>query len=213
MSRWNLILKVECQKLSQRDFLAESLLRVVHTGGSQAAGGQTETGMESTMSEQALKDLLIEELQDTYSAETQILQALPKMADAASSQELKQAFQSHLQETQGQVRRLDQIFQTLNANPGGNTCEATQGLIEEAEEIIGEGHPPEVLDVALIMAAQKVEHYEIASYGSLRSLAQSCGLNDVARLLDETLAEEKAADQKLNQLAEGGINDRAIKAA
>ena len=165
------------------------------------------------MSEQALRELLIEELQDAYSAETQILEALPKMADAASAQELKQAFQTHRQETEGQVRRLEQVFQILKAEPGGNTCEATQGLIEEAEEIIGEGHPPEVLDVALIMAAQKVEHYEIASYGSLRALAQTCGLSDVAQLLDETLAEEKATDEKLNQLAEGGINDRAKAAA
>jgi ferritin-like metal-binding protein YciE len=169
--------------------------------------------METTMSEQALKELLIEELQDTYSAETQILQALPKMADAASSQELKQAFQTHQQETQGQVQRLEQVFQILGAQPGGNTCEAAQGLIEEAEEIIGEGHPPEVLDVALIIAAQKVEHYEIASYGSLRTLAQTCGMNDVAQLLDQTLAEEKATDEKLNQLAEGGVNQRAIQAA
>ncbi|EWY36465.1 hypothetical protein N825_26895 [Skermanella stibiiresistens SB22] len=165
------------------------------------------------MSEQALKELLIEELQDTYSAETQIVEALPKMANAASSSELKQAFQSHLAETEGQVKRLEQIFQILKADPGGNTCEATQGSIEEAEELIGGGHPPEVLDVALIMAAQKVEHYEIASYGSLRTLAETCGMTDVARLLEQTLEEEKATDQKLNQLAEGGVNARAFKAA
>ncbi|QQP91662.1 ferritin-like domain-containing protein [Skermanella sp. TT6] len=165
------------------------------------------------MSEQALKALLIEELQDTYSAETQITQALPKMADAASSQELKQAFQTHLQETQGQVKRLEQVFKILQADPGGNTCEATQGLIEEAEEVMSQGHPPEVLDVALVMAAQKVEHYEIASYGALRTLAETCGMTDVANLLEQTLNEEKATDQKLNQLAEGGINQRAFKAA
>jgi ferritin-like metal-binding protein YciE len=165
------------------------------------------------MSEQALKALLIEELQDTYSAEIQILEALPKMAEAASSPDLKQAFQTHVQETQGQVKRLEQVFNILQADPGGNTCEATQGLIEEAEEIMGEGLSPEVLDVALVMAAQKVEHYEIASYGSLRTLAETCGLNDVAQLLEQTLEEEKATDQKLNQLAEGGINARAMKAA
>ncbi|WP_207482611.1 YciE/YciF ferroxidase family protein [Arenibaculum pallidiluteum] len=165
------------------------------------------------MSEQALKDLLIEELQDTYSAETQITEALPKMAQAASSPQLKQAFETHLRETEGQIRRLEQIFQILGAQPGGNTCEATQGLIEEAEEIMGEDHPPEVLDVALVMAAQKVEHYEIASYGSLRTLAQTCGMDDIARLLEQTLEEEKATDQKLNQLAEGDINQRAFKAA
>jgi ferritin-like metal-binding protein YciE len=165
------------------------------------------------MSEQALKDLLIEELQDTYSAETQIADALPKMADAASSPQLKQAFQTHLQETQGQIQRLEQIFKTLQADPGGNTCEAAQGLIEEADDIIAEGHPAEVLDVALVMAAQKIEHYEIASYGSLRTLAETCGMQDVARLLEQTLEEEKATDQKLNQLAEGEINGRALKAA
>ncbi|HYC04511.1 MAG TPA: ferritin-like domain-containing protein [Azospirillaceae bacterium] len=165
------------------------------------------------MSEQALKELLIEELRDTYSAETQILEALPKMADAASSPELKQAFQTHLQETQGQVKRLEQIFQILGEDPKGNTCEATQGLIEEAEEVMGEDFPPEVLDVALVMNAQKVEHYEIASYGSLRTLAETVGMQDVAKLLDETLEEEKATDAKLTSLAEGNINPRAIKAA
>ncbi|PWC75975.1 ferritin-like domain-containing protein [Azospirillum sp. TSH64] len=165
------------------------------------------------MSKEALKDLLIEELQDAYSSETQILEALPAMADAASSPQLKQAFQTHLQETDGQVKRLEQIFQILQADPAGNTCEATQGLIEEAEEIMDQGLSPEVLDVALIMAAQKVEHYEIASYGSLRTLAETCGMTDVAKLLDETLSEEKATDDKLTQLAEGEVNQRAFKAA
>lgn len=165
------------------------------------------------MSKEALKDLLIEELQDAYSSETQILEALPAMAEAASSPQLKQAFQTHLQETDGQVKRLERIFQMLQADPTGNTCEATQGLIEEAEEIMGEGLSPEVLDVALIMAAQKVEHYEIASYGSLRTLAETCGMTDIAKLLDETLSEEKATDDKLTQLAEGEINQRAFKAA
>lgn len=165
------------------------------------------------MSKEALKDLLIEELQDAYSSETQILEALPAMAEAASSPQLKQAFQTHLQETDGQVKRLEQIFQILQADPAGNTCEATQGLIEEAEEIMDKGLSPEVLDVALIMAAQKVEHYEIASYGSLRTLAETCGMTDVAKLLDETLSEEKATDEKLTQLAEGEVNQRAFKAA
>lgn len=165
------------------------------------------------MSKEALKDLLIEELQDAYSSETQILEALPAMAEAASSPQLKQAFQTHLQETDGQVKRLERIFQILQADPAGNTCEATQGLIEEAEEIMDQGLSPEVLDVALIMAAQKVEHYEIASYGSLRTLAETCGMTDIAKLLDETLGEEKATDEKLTQLAEGEINQRAFKAA
>ncbi|WP_377811785.1 ferritin-like domain-containing protein (plasmid) [Azospirillum sp. A29] len=165
------------------------------------------------MSKEALKDLLIEELQDAYSSETQILEALPAMAEAASSPQLQQAFQTHLKETDGQVKRLEQIFQILQADPAGNTCEATQGLIEEAEEIMEQGLSPEVLDVALIMAAQKVEHYEIASYGSLRTLAETCGMTEVAKLLDETLSEEKATDEKLTQLAEGEVNQRAFKAA
>lgn len=165
------------------------------------------------MSEQALKELLVKELQDTYSSETQIIEALPAMVEAASSPQLKQAFETHLRETDGQVKRLEQIFQILQAEPGGNTCEATQGLIEETEEIIDQGLPAEVLDVALIMAAQKVEHYEIASYGSLRTLAETCGMTDIARLLEQTLEEEKATDQKLNQLAEGDINMRAFRAA
>jgi ferritin-like metal-binding protein YciE len=165
------------------------------------------------MSEQALRKLLIEELRDTYSAETQITQALPRMAQAASAPGLKQAFQHHLRETEHQVERLRQIFQILKADPAGNLCEATRGLIEEAEETIAEGLPAEVLDVGLVMAAQKVEHYEIASYGSLHSLATACGLHDVAKLLAETLAEEKNADHKLNQLAESEINKRALKAA
>jgi ferritin-like metal-binding protein YciE len=163
----------------------------------------------ATMSEQALKDLLIEELQDTYSAETQILEALPKMAQAASSEQLKQAFQTHHQETQGQVQRLEQIFQKLNAQPGNNTCEATQGLIEETEELIGGGHPPEVLDVALVMSAQKVEHYEIASYGCICTYAEMLGYDQVHELLGQNLDEEESTDQKLTALAENVINQEA----
>jgi len=164
-------------------------------------------------SKKTLIDLLIEELQDVYSAEMQITVALPKMVNAASSPELKQVFQAHLQETRGQVKRLEQIFQILKADPGDSTCEATQGHIEEAEELIGGGHSPEVLDVALVMSAQKVEHYEIASYGSLRTLAETCGMTEVAQLLQQTLEEEKATDEKLNQIAEGEVNAKALQAA
>jgi len=162
---------------------------------------------------QTIKDLLIEEMRDTYSSETQILEGLGAMADAATSPNLKQAFQTHRQETANQVERLKQAFKHLGANPDGNTCEATQGLIAEAEEVMEEGLPNELLDVALVMAAQKVEHYEIASYGSLKTIAQDCGESEVAALLGKTLEEEKATDEKLTRLAETEINKTAIAAS
>jgi ferritin-like metal-binding protein YciE len=157
---------------------------------------------------QTIKDLLIEEMRDTYSSETQILEGLGAMADAATSPNLKQAFQTHRQETANQVERLKQAFKHLGADPDGNTCEATQGLIAEAEEVMEEGLPNELLDVALVMAAQKVEHYEIASYGSLKTIAQDCGESEVAALLGKTLEEEK-----LTRLAETEINKTAIAAS
>jgi ferritin-like metal-binding protein YciE len=158
-----------------------------------------------------MKDLLIEEMRDTYSSETQILQGLGKMAEAAASPSLKKAFQTHRSETQNHVERLEQAFEHLKADPEGNTCEATEGLIAEAEELMDEGLSEELLDVALIMAAQKVEHYEIASYGSLKAIAQDCGESDVASLLEQTLDEEKATDEKLTRLARTEINKKAIE--
>jgi len=165
------------------------------------------------MAQRTIKDLLTEEMQDIYHAENQILQALPKMAQAASSQQLKQAFQQHLEETRGQVERLNQAFQALNVQAQGQTCEAMQGLIEETEELLQEGLAPEVQDAGLILAAQKVEHYEIAAYGSLRSLAQACGVQNVADLLEQTLREEKATDEKLTELANSDVNPKAAKVA
>lgn len=158
-----------------------------------------------------MKDLLIEEMRDTYSSETQILQGLGKMAEAAASPSLKKAFQTHRSETQNHVERLERAFEHLRADPEGNTCEATEGLIAEAEELMDEGLSEELLDVALIMAAQKVEHYEIASYGSLKAIAQDCGESDVASLLEQTLDEEKATDEKLTRLARTEINKKAIE--
>ncbi|MET0529812.1 MAG: ferritin-like domain-containing protein [Microvirga sp.] len=160
-----------------------------------------------------LRDLLIEEMRDTYSSETQILQGLAEMAEAATSQSLKTAFLNHHSETQTHVERLNQAFEQLRADPDGNTCEATEGLIAEAQEIMEEELPGELLDVALIMAAQKVEHYEIASYGSLRAIAKECGESVVASLLTQTLDEEKATDEKLTRLAETEINKKAVKAS
>ena len=165
------------------------------------------------MAVKTMQDLMIEELRDIYHAEKQLTRALPKMARAASNEQLKQAFTQHLEETRGQIERLEQVFEKLDTRTRGKHCHAMEGLIEEAKEVMEMGLAPELLDVALIAAAQKVEHYEIASYGALRTLAETCGMTDVANLLEQTLNEEKATDQKLNQLAEGGINQRAFKAA
>jgi ferritin-like metal-binding protein YciE len=162
---------------------------------------------------QTLKDLLIEEMRDTYSSETQIVDGLEEMAEAATSPNLKLAFQTHLKETQNQVERLKQAFTHLGADPEGNTCEATEGLIAEAQEVMDEDMPGELLDVALVLAAQKVEHYEIASYGALKTIAQECGETEVANLLGQTLEEEKATDEKLTQLAETEINKAAASAS
>jgi len=159
---------------------------------------------------QTLKDLLIEELRDTYSSETQIVDGLEEMAEAATSPNLKLAFQTHLKETQNQIERLKQAFTHLGADPEGNTCEATEGLIAEAQEVMDEELSDELLDVALVLAAQKVEHYEIASYGGLKTIAQECGETEVATLLGQTLEEEKATDEKLTRLAETEINKAAV---
>ena len=160
-----------------------------------------------------LKDLFIEEMRDTYSSETQSAANLDKMIQAATSPQLKQLFQAHQQESRSHLDRLRQAFQILAVAPEGNFCEATQGLVKEAQEVMGEGLPGELLDVALVMAAQKVEHYEIASYGSLHSVAMSCGLDDIGTLLEQTLQEEKATDQKLTSLAETEVNKTAAAKA
>lgn len=147
-------------------------------------------------------DLLIEELKDLYNAETQLLKALPKMAKAAEHEELKEAFQNHLKQTEGQVKRLDKVFKQLGATSKGKKCHAMEGLIEEAKEILEEDYEPTVRDLALIVAAQKVEHYEIAGYGSARTLAELLEENDVAELLQETLDEEGETDKLLTSIAE-----------
>ena len=157
-----------------------------------------------------LKDLYIEQLRDLYSAETQLISALPKMAHAASSSALKVAFQDHLQETQQQKQRLEQIFQELGTSPLGETCQAMQGLIEEGEELISTNGDPKVKDAALIAAAQRVEHYEMAGYGTVRTFAKELGFDKAKSLLQQTLDEEGNADKKLNTLAEGGIFSSGI---
>ena len=152
----------------------------------------------------SLKNLLIEELRDLYSAETQLTEALPSLADAASRSELKEAFNEHLEETREHVERLEEIFDQLGESPEGEHCDAMEGLIAEGEERIQEDGDSDVKDAALIAAAQRTEHYEMAGYGSARTYADELGLSDVRSLLDETLSEEKKADKLLNKIATGG---------
>jgi ferritin-like metal-binding protein YciE len=151
---------------------------------------------------EGLKELYIDELKDLYSAESQLVKALPKMAKAASSDELRQGFEEHLEQTRGHVERLEKIFKTLGESPKGKTCKAMQGLIEEGAEVIGEDFEGSLMDAALIGAAQRVEHYEIAAYGTVRAFAKELGESDQAELLSETLDEEKETDEKLTELAE-----------
>jgi ferritin-like metal-binding protein YciE len=165
------------------------------------------------MAAKNMQDLLIEELRDIYHAEKQLTRALPKMARAASNEQLKQAFTRHLEETQGQIERLEQVFEKLDTRTRGKHCHAMEGLIEEAKEIMEMGLAPELQDVALIAAAQKVEHYEIAGYGTLHALAQAAGLEEVAQLLEQTLNEEKKTDELLNKIAISDVNKKAIQAA
>lgn len=156
-----------------------------------------------------LKDLYIEELRDLHSAEKQILKALPKMTKAATSPELKAAFTEHLEQTKVQVQRLDTIFEALGKKASGKTCKAMEGLVEEGEELIGEEPEPSVLDAGLISAAQRVEHYEIAGYGSVRTYARMLGEKEAMKLLQQTLDEEGETDRKLTALAERVINVEA----
>lgn len=162
------------------------------------------------MSLDSLDTLFLDELKDIYNAEKQILRALPRMAKAAESPELQQAFQKHLKETEGQVQRLERIFKDLGQPARGKKCKGMEGLIEEGKEKLEEEGEGPVIDAALIASAQKVEHYEIAAYGCLRTYAELLGYNQAARLLEQNLAEEEAADKKLTQLGEGGINASAV---
>ena len=150
---------------------------------------------------ESLHDLFVDELKDLYNAEVQLTKALPKMAKAAASEELRTAFEDHLEETEQQVDRLETIFKQLEENPKGKRCKAMNGLIEEGKEMIEADGEDSVKDAALIAAAQKVEHYEIASYGTVRTYAQLLGFEEAANLLQQTLDEEAAADGKLTELA------------
>jgi ferritin-like metal-binding protein YciE len=162
---------------------------------------------------ETLHDLYVDELKDLYSAEHQLLKALPKMAKAASAPQLAKAFTDHLEETKGQVDRLEKIFKKLDVSPKGKTCKAMEGLLEEGKEVMEEDADPTVMDAALIAAAQRVEHYEMAGYGCVRTFARLLGYEQAAGLLQATLDEEGAADKKLTKLAETVINVEAVAPA
>jgi ferritin-like metal-binding protein YciE len=150
----------------------------------------------------SIEKLFVEELKDLYSAETQITKALPKLVKAATSSDLRSAFEHHLKETEGHVQRLEQIFEILGESPKGKTCDGMKGVLEEGSEAVKETEEGDVRDVGMISAAQRVEHYEMAGYGAVRSYAERLGQTKIAQLLQATLDEEKAADKKLTEIAE-----------
>ena len=163
-------------------------------------------GLFSSMSLNSLDDLFVVQIQDLYDAEQRLTKALPKMAEAATSNTLKSAFQSHLRETERHVERLEEVFRAIGLSPESETCEAMKGLIAEGDEAISAGGDPTVRDAALIAAAQRVEHYEIAGYGTVRTLAMTLGRPELADILQETLDEESACDKKLTRIAESSVN-------
>ena len=160
---------------------------------------------------ETMEDLFMEQVQDLYDAEKRLVKALPKMAEASTSQSLRQAFESHLLETEGHVSRLESVFRTLGLEPKSHTCDAMKGLISEGEDMVSDIDESPLRDAGLIAAANRVEHYEIAAYGSARTFADILGLSEAAILLEQTLQEEKKADQKLTQLAENMVNDEALR--
>lgn len=159
--------------------------------------------------EKSLEDLFLDTLKDIYYAEKQILKALPKMAKAAQSEDLRAGFEEHQMQTEGQVERLEKVFEMLGKPARGKTCEAILGLIEEGKSIMDEFKGTDALDAGLVSAAQAIEHYEIARYGTLKTWAEQLGMNDAVRLLDETLEEEIMTDKKLTQVAESRVNLKA----
>ena len=159
--------------------------------------------------QKTLDDLFLETLKDMYHAEKQLMRARPKMAKAADSDELRQAFETHRDETEGQIARLDQVFEMLGKPARGKPCEAMQGIVEESKEIMEDFKGSDALDAGLLAAAQAVEHYEISRYGTLKTWAGQLGMRDAARLFEETLAEEKKTDALLTKLAESSANRKA----
>ncbi len=161
------------------------------------------------MKMESLKDLYLEQLRDLFSAETQLVEALPKMAEAATSLDLKSGFNHHLRQTREHVMRLERIFSALGERPEGETCQGMKGLIKEGEEMAKANGEPEVIDAGLIAASQRVEHYEIAGYGTVRTYAEMLGADEAVSLLEKTLQEEEETDAKLTELAESHINAEA----
>ena len=170
---------------------------------------KTQSKSDSTEMNNDLHELFLNQLADLLNAEKQLTKALPKMANAAKSEELAEAFKSHLEETEGHVTRLVNVFKSLDESAKSKKCKAMQGLLEEGEELMKEEGDSPALDAALIAAAQKVEHYEIASYGTVRAWAEQMGHSDAVELLTQTLDEEKVADENLTRIAEGLANQEA----
>lgn len=165
------------------------------------------------MTNKTLENLFVDTLKDVYYAEKKILKALPKMAKAAQSPQLKKAFEKHREETEGQVERLESVFELLGKRPQGKTCPAIDGIIEEGEEIIEDYKDTAALDAGLLAAAQAVEHYEISRYGTLKRWAEMLDMNEAVKLLDATLREESKTDEDLTKLADSRVNQSAMKAA
>ena len=160
-----------------------------------------------------MDDLFLEQIEDLYDAEKRLVKALPKMAEASTSPALRQAVESHLEQTRGHVQRLETIFRQLGKDPKAETCEAMKGLIEEGEDTIGDIDNLALRDAGVIAAANRVEHYEIAAYGSARSFAKTLGYQEAVSLLEQTLHEEKEADQKLTSIAESAVNQEALRSS
>jgi ferritin-like metal-binding protein YciE len=173
---------------------------------------QTKEETHMSMKLDSLRTLWVEEMRDLYNAENQLLKALPKMAKTASTPELKEAFETHLEETRTHVERLDEIFEKLGKKPTGKTCKAMKGLVEEGSEMMQEDGPDSVIDAGIIAAAQRIEHYEIAGYGTARTFASILGEDEAEDLLQETLDEEGATDEKLTEIAESVVNEEAEEA-
>jgi ferritin-like metal-binding protein YciE len=161
----------------------------------------------------SLQELFVDELKDVYDAEHQIIKALPKLIKATSSPKLREGLEEHLEQTKGQVNRLEQIFEGLGEAAKAKKCDGIRGILEEGEKSISEGEKGAVLDAGIIAGAQRVEHYEMAAYGSLKTWAAQLGNKEAAKLLEETLSEEKAADEKLSKIAESSVNAQALKAS
>jgi ferritin-like metal-binding protein YciE len=159
----------------------------------------------------SLRDAFVEEIKDLYDAEKQLTKALPKMAKAATNPDLRSAIEAHLEETRGQVARLEEVFELLDERPKGKHCAGIAGIIEEASEALGEDAPASVMDACIIAGGQRAEHYEMAAYGTAVAWAEALELSEIVQLLTQTLEEEKAADQKLSALAEAGINQAATE--